>query len=168
MTSFSFCQQVQYECDGFLDKNRDTVFEELINILKASQVDMCCIFSVMSLFLYMSAWQGGWLPGVCVCLCVCQSELVAELFQQQGNVSSVANGGVRSGKRPTREHKLTVGFQVSFYDCILVFLWNERRILTTLTLCFVFMLFLCLSVPSVLTDANGHSQQHHASLCPLY
>lgn len=30
--------QVQYECDGFLDKNRDTVFEELINILKASQV----------------------------------------------------------------------------------------------------------------------------------
>lgn len=32
--------QVQYECSGFLDKNRDTVFEELINILKASQVDM--------------------------------------------------------------------------------------------------------------------------------
>lgn len=29
---------MQYECDGFLDKNRDTVFEELINILKASQV----------------------------------------------------------------------------------------------------------------------------------
>ena len=33
---------MQYECDGFLDKNRDTVFEELINILKASQVDMFC------------------------------------------------------------------------------------------------------------------------------
>lgn len=32
--------QVQYECSGFLDKNRDTVFEELINILKASQVDV--------------------------------------------------------------------------------------------------------------------------------
>ncbi|KAM9357499.1 unconventional myosin-Va [Symphorus nematophorus] len=71
-----FADMVQYECDGFLDKNRDTVFEELINILKASQ-----------------------------------SELVAELFQQQGNVSSVANGSVRSGKRATREHKLTVGFQ---------------------------------------------------------
>ncbi|XP_051231456.1 unconventional myosin-Vb [Dicentrarchus labrax] len=70
-----FADMVQYECDGFLDKNRDTVFEELINILKASQ-----------------------------------SELVAELFQQQGNVSSVANGSVRSGKR-AREHKLTVGFQ---------------------------------------------------------
>ncbi|XP_042369881.1 unconventional myosin-Vb [Plectropomus leopardus] len=71
-----FADTVQYECDGFLGKNRDTVFEELINILKASQ-----------------------------------SELVAELFQQQGNVSSVANGSVRSGKRATREHKLTVGFQ---------------------------------------------------------
>ncbi|KAL3047616.1 hypothetical protein OYC64_021747 [Pagothenia borchgrevinki] len=71
-----FADTVQYECDGFLGKNRDTVFEELINILRASQ-----------------------------------SELVAELFQQQGNAPSVANGSVRSGKRATREHKLTVGFQ---------------------------------------------------------
>uniref|UniRef100_A0A669E6T8 Methyl-CpG binding domain protein 3b n=1 Tax=Oreochromis niloticus TaxID=8128 RepID=A0A669E6T8_ORENI len=71
-----FADTVQYECDGFLDKNRDTVFEELINILKASQ-----------------------------------SELVAELFQQQRNVSPVANGSIRSGKRAAREHKLTVGFQ---------------------------------------------------------
>ncbi|XP_070817988.1 unconventional myosin-Va [Chaetodon trifascialis] len=71
-----FADMVQYEGDGFLDKNRDTVFEELINILRASQ-----------------------------------SELVAELFQQQGDVSSVANGSVRSGKRATREHRLTVGFQ---------------------------------------------------------
>uniref|UniRef100_A0A4W5QBV4 Methyl-CpG binding domain protein 3b n=1 Tax=Hucho hucho TaxID=62062 RepID=A0A4W5QBV4_9TELE len=33
-----FADTVQYECDGFLDKNRDTVFEEPINILRASQV----------------------------------------------------------------------------------------------------------------------------------
>uniref|UniRef100_H3CZ56 Methyl-CpG binding domain protein 3b n=1 Tax=Tetraodon nigroviridis TaxID=99883 RepID=H3CZ56_TETNG len=71
-----FADTVQYESDGFLDKNRDTVFEELVNILKASQ-----------------------------------SELVAELVQQQGSGSSAANGSVRSGKRATREHKLTVGFQ---------------------------------------------------------
>ncbi|XP_028299730.1 unconventional myosin-Vb [Gouania willdenowi] len=71
-----FADTVQYECEGFLDKNRDTVFEELINILKASQ-----------------------------------SELVSELFQQHGNMATVANGSVRSGKRATREHKLTVGFQ---------------------------------------------------------
>ncbi|XP_015827032.3 unconventional myosin-Va isoform X1 [Nothobranchius furzeri] len=71
-----FADTVQYESSGFLDKNRDTVFEELINILRASQ-----------------------------------SELVAELFQQQTQLSSVANGSLLSGKRATREHKLTVGFQ---------------------------------------------------------
>ncbi|XP_072517322.1 unconventional myosin-Va [Salminus brasiliensis] len=76
-----FADMVQYECVGFLDKNRDTVFEEPINIMRASQ-----------------------------------SDLVAELFQQQPaggslSASSVPNGGVRSGKRAHREHKLTVGFQ---------------------------------------------------------
>lgn len=30
--------QVEYHCEGFLEKNRDTVYEEQINILKASQV----------------------------------------------------------------------------------------------------------------------------------
>ncbi|XP_053713697.1 unconventional myosin-Vb [Synchiropus splendidus] len=35
-----FADTVQYECGGFLDKNRDTVFEELINILKASQSEL--------------------------------------------------------------------------------------------------------------------------------
>uniref|UniRef100_A0A673IQW0 Methyl-CpG binding domain protein 3b n=1 Tax=Sinocyclocheilus rhinocerous TaxID=307959 RepID=A0A673IQW0_9TELE len=33
-----FADMVQYECGGFLNKNRDTVFEEPINILRASQV----------------------------------------------------------------------------------------------------------------------------------
>nr|XP_057930064.1 unconventional myosin-Vb isoform X2 [Doryrhamphus excisus] len=71
-----FADMVQYEGGGFLDKNRDTIFEELVNVLKASQ-----------------------------------SELVAELFQQQENKPSVANGSVHSGRRAHREHKLTVGFQ---------------------------------------------------------
>ncbi|KAG7488039.1 hypothetical protein MATL_G00029750 [Megalops atlanticus] len=80
-----FADTVQYECDGFLEKNRDTVFEEPINILRASQ-----------------------------------SELVAELFQQEptegtlsqpGMKSGLRNGSLRSGKRAHREHKLTVGFQ---------------------------------------------------------
>uniref|UniRef100_A0AAX7SXK5 Methyl-CpG binding domain protein 3b n=1 Tax=Astatotilapia calliptera TaxID=8154 RepID=A0AAX7SXK5_ASTCA len=39
-----FADTVQYECDGFLDKNRDTVFEELINILKASFQVRCFSF----------------------------------------------------------------------------------------------------------------------------
>lgn len=29
---------MEYQCDGFLEKNRDTVYEEQINILKASKV----------------------------------------------------------------------------------------------------------------------------------
>nr|XP_061790615.1 unconventional myosin-Vb [Nerophis lumbriciformis] len=71
-----FADAVQYECGGFLDKNRDTVFEELVNILRASQ-----------------------------------SDLVVELFQQQGKGPSMANGSVHVGRRAHREHKLTVGFQ---------------------------------------------------------
>ncbi|XP_039550928.1 unconventional myosin-Vb isoform X2 [Pimephales promelas] len=35
-----FADLVQYECDGFLDKNRDTVCEEPINILRASQSEL--------------------------------------------------------------------------------------------------------------------------------
>lgn len=45
---------------------------------------------------------------------VCQSELVAELFQQQGDASSAAEDrSIGSGRRAAREHKLTVGSQVS-------------------------------------------------------
>ncbi|XP_035995762.1 unconventional myosin-Vb isoform X2 [Fundulus heteroclitus] len=32
-----FADKVEYQCEGFLEKNRDTVYEEQINILKASQ-----------------------------------------------------------------------------------------------------------------------------------
>ncbi|XP_023254946.1 unconventional myosin-Vb-like, partial [Seriola lalandi dorsalis] len=32
--------KVEYQCDGFLEKNRDTVYEEQINILKASQFQL--------------------------------------------------------------------------------------------------------------------------------
>uniref|UniRef100_A0A670ISW9 Myosin VB n=1 Tax=Podarcis muralis TaxID=64176 RepID=A0A670ISW9_PODMU len=35
-----FADKVEYQCDGFLEKNRDTVHEEQINILKASKYPM--------------------------------------------------------------------------------------------------------------------------------
>lgn len=95
---------------------------------------------------------------------VSQSELVAELFQQQGNSSSVANGSVRSGKRATREHKLTVGFQVSpcgFAD------WFDH-LSSFNSPCLFLPLSRCLAVPSVLAAADGHPQRHRSSLCPLY
>uniref|UniRef100_A0A7N8WQG4 Methyl-CpG binding domain protein 3b n=1 Tax=Mastacembelus armatus TaxID=205130 RepID=A0A7N8WQG4_9TELE len=49
-----FADMVQYECNGFLDKNRDTVFEELINVLKASQVDLCYISKLIS---FLCDWE---------------------------------------------------------------------------------------------------------------
>ncbi|XP_068780638.1 unconventional myosin-Vb isoform X1 [Struthio camelus] len=35
-----FADKVEYQCEGFLEKNRDTVYEEQINILKASKYQM--------------------------------------------------------------------------------------------------------------------------------
>ncbi|XP_051866107.1 unconventional myosin-Vb isoform X2 [Pristis pectinata] len=35
-----FADKVEYQCDGFLEKNRDTVYEEQINILKASKYQL--------------------------------------------------------------------------------------------------------------------------------
>ncbi|XP_055717331.1 unconventional myosin-Vb-like [Salvelinus fontinalis] len=82
-----FADMVQYECDGFLDKNRDTVFEEPINILRASQSEL-----VSELF---------------------QQKPVGGSMSISGGKSSLPNGSLRSGpgKRAQREHKLTVGFQ---------------------------------------------------------
>ncbi|XP_056614030.1 unconventional myosin-Vb isoform X2 [Triplophysa dalaica] len=88
-----FADMVQYECDGFLDKNRDTAFEEPINILRASQSEL-----VAELF---------------------QKEPAGEVLPN----SSLPNGSLRSGKRAHREHKLTVGFQVGVftsYSCLSV------------------------------------------------
>uniref|UniRef100_A0A668AXA8 Unconventional myosin-Vb n=1 Tax=Myripristis murdjan TaxID=586833 RepID=A0A668AXA8_9TELE len=35
-----FADKVEYQCEGFLEKNRDTVYEEQINILKASKFQL--------------------------------------------------------------------------------------------------------------------------------
>lgn len=35
-----FADKVEYQCEGFLEKNRDTVYEEQINILKASELQL--------------------------------------------------------------------------------------------------------------------------------
>ena len=53
-----FADDVEYECAGFLDKNRDTVNEEQINILKASGNDL-----VSDLFLEIHAVGTNKTPG---------------------------------------------------------------------------------------------------------
>ncbi|NXD06353.1 MYO5C protein, partial [Nothocercus nigrocapillus] len=39
-----FADKVEYKCDGFLEKNRDTVYEVLIEILKNSKFHLCTNF----------------------------------------------------------------------------------------------------------------------------
>uniref|UniRef100_UPI00398E4D74 unconventional myosin-Vc n=1 Tax=Pristiophorus japonicus TaxID=55135 RepID=UPI00398E4D74 len=39
-----FADKVQYECEGFLEKNRDTLYEELINVLKKSKLNLLADF----------------------------------------------------------------------------------------------------------------------------
>ena len=53
-----FADNVEYECAGFLDKNRDTVNEEQINILRASGNDL-----VSELFLDITAVDTSRTPG---------------------------------------------------------------------------------------------------------
>ncbi|MFT7798757.1 unconventional myosin-Vb-like [Arapaima gigas] len=80
-----FADVVQYECQGFLDKNRDTVFEEPINILRASQSEL-----VAELFQQHPAGGASSLLGL---KCI------------------TPHGGLSSGKRAARAQQLTVGFQ---------------------------------------------------------
>uniref|UniRef100_A0A3Q3J0W0 Myosin VAb n=1 Tax=Monopterus albus TaxID=43700 RepID=A0A3Q3J0W0_MONAL len=45
-----FADKVEYQCDGFLEKNRDTVNEEQINVLKKSKVELIYqLFTIFSL-----------------------------------------------------------------------------------------------------------------------
>ncbi|XP_075431816.1 unconventional myosin-Vc isoform X2 [Ascaphus truei] len=39
-----FADKVEYKCDGFLEKNRDTVYEVLIDLLKNSKFQLCANF----------------------------------------------------------------------------------------------------------------------------
>ncbi|XP_077328704.1 unconventional myosin-Vc isoform X1 [Lithobates pipiens] len=39
-----FADKVEYKCDGFLEKNRDTVYEVLIDLLKTSKFGLCASF----------------------------------------------------------------------------------------------------------------------------
>ena len=35
-----FCYQVEYQCRGFLEKNRDALYEELVDIMRDSKVNI--------------------------------------------------------------------------------------------------------------------------------
>uniref|UniRef100_A0A8C5MY75 Myosin VC n=1 Tax=Leptobrachium leishanense TaxID=445787 RepID=A0A8C5MY75_9ANUR len=39
-----FADKVEYQCDGFLEKNRDTVYDVLVDLLKTSKLQLCANF----------------------------------------------------------------------------------------------------------------------------
>lgn len=63
-----FGGQVEYQCDGFLEKNKDTVNEEQINVLKASKVSTTSSSMMVRQpsqnrsFLYIQTCQYGTCP----------------------------------------------------------------------------------------------------------
>ncbi|XP_072340030.1 unconventional myosin-Vb-like [Scyliorhinus torazame] len=78
-----FAADVLYQCEGFLEKNRDTVYEESINILKASKPEL-----LAELFHDEDAASAG-----------------------RGHISNITLKSLRKTLPPTSEHKKTVGYQ---------------------------------------------------------
>ncbi|XP_042199989.1 unconventional myosin-Va [Callorhinchus milii] len=83
-----FADKVEYQCDGFLEKNKDTVYEEQITVLKTSKK-----FSlIMELF-----------------------QLEEPVISPTGGRPPVARATVKSAKpralQPSKEHKKSVGHQ---------------------------------------------------------
>ncbi|XP_078280012.1 unconventional myosin-Va-like [Rhinoraja longicauda] len=77
-----FADDVLYQCEGFVEKNRDTVYEEPMNILKASKSEL-----VMELFHKDTVPVGG------------------------GQISNITLRSLRKTLPATREHKKTVSYQ---------------------------------------------------------
>uniref|UniRef100_A0A8C5BN78 Unconventional myosin-Va-like n=1 Tax=Gadus morhua TaxID=8049 RepID=A0A8C5BN78_GADMO len=78
-----FADKVEYQCDGFLEKNKDTVNEEHINVLKMSKVKPVSYFSVFSM----------------------------ECSLKAGGNTKVHSGNVLSVSPASKVHKKTVGLQ---------------------------------------------------------
>ncbi|KAM6396140.1 unconventional myosin-Vb-like [Rhynochetos jubatus] len=97
-----FAGKVEYQCDGFVEKNRDAVPEELVGLLRASKTPWICVLrglegpaasrSVTSLFHLAWPWQ--------------KSVLLAEPFLEEGDgavsLQSRRSSGLRMPGRLSR------------------------------------------------------------------
>ncbi|XP_072450167.1 unconventional myosin-Vb-like [Chiloscyllium punctatum] len=77
-----FAADVLYQCEGFLEKNRDTVYEEPINILKASKSEL-----ISELF------HDG------------------DTSARRGQISNITLKSLKKALPVTSEHRKTVGYQ---------------------------------------------------------
>lgn len=100
---------MEYQCGGFLEKNRDTLYEELVDILRASEVT-----PLIS--------QRVWLkPSFSHLLCCYQFPFLANFFQEEERHNPVNGRGVkvrpaRPGVKPAnRQLKTSVGDKVTVF-----------------------------------------------------
>lgn len=152
------CQQVEYQCRGFLEKNRDTLYEELVEVIRVSKV----IFSVSlscaefphgsSSFLLLSS---GF-----------QSPLLASFFQEEEDQNSANVRGfkvrpARPGMKPANKQlRASVGDKV----CTSARCSSGSRSAASKTP-LVFCRHVVLPLP---LSADGDAERHHAALRPLH
>lgn len=118
--------QVEYQCKGFLEKNRDTLYEELVDIMRASKVQNtkvvkhlttqiskiidCPFFLLLNCLTFMQL-------KIFETFC-CQFPLLAGFFNEENQNSVYTVKGVkvkaaRPGVKPTNKQlRTTVGDKV--------------------------------------------------------
>ncbi|KAL7980035.1 hypothetical protein Chor_001303 [Crotalus horridus] len=105
-----FADKVEYQCEGFLEKNKDTVYEEQINVLKSSKFKMLPeLFQEEKAISPASATPSGRIP--------------------------LSRAAVKPAKskmaQASKEHKKTVGHQVKEMD----YMFDEKRTVQQLRAC---------------------------------
>lgn len=152
------CQQVEYQCRGFLEKNRDTLYEELVEVIRVSKV----IFSVsLSCAEFPHGSSSFLLPSS-----VFQSPLLASFFQEEedrnsANVRGVKVRPARPGMKPANKQlRASVGDKV----CTSARCGSGSRSAASKTP-LVFCRRVVLPLP---LSADGDAERHHAALRPLH
>uniref|UniRef100_A0A4W6FEI3 Myosin VB n=1 Tax=Lates calcarifer TaxID=8187 RepID=A0A4W6FEI3_LATCA len=83
-----FADKVEYQCEGFLEKNRDTVYEEQINILKASQVRTKTTWDTRSAGLCRTLLKPLCLCQLHSCVCLVQFRSSLHLLMETLNATT--------------------------------------------------------------------------------
>lgn len=152
---------MEYQCKGFLEKNRDTLYEELIDIMRVSKVSACFIKANPC---RISTQFNTFSPAFnCY-----QFPLLANFFQEEER-NSVNSRGVkvrpaRPGVKPTNKQlRTSVGDKVKM-------LTHRHRIKLTCFLCvYPFWWTLWLNVVLQLPlFTDGNAECYHPPLCALH
>lgn len=91
------CQQVEYQCRGFLEKNRDTLYEELVEVVRVSKVTLSVSSSARCAGFLLSSPSSDRVPGFSV---LCFSLPSSPTFSKRRRIEapSVFEGASKSGR----------------------------------------------------------------------